>query len=116
MRRIGEAPYRAVRIGSPADRYADCALSGGIRPCCPLPVGFVACPRREKDRGDDWLIGSYQCVDILSVSVPMHSTYRPTRFAILIFTAWYGRYISVRQVAGTWTARYRAVLSKIDHR
>ncbi|RWW46061.1 hypothetical protein BHE74_00048026 [Ensete ventricosum] len=35
--------------------------------------------------------------------------FRP-RFAISIFTAWYGRYIPVRQVAGTWTARYRAPL------
>ncbi|RRT49144.1 hypothetical protein B296_00048351 [Ensete ventricosum] len=36
------------------------------------------------------------------------------RFAISIFTAWYGRYILVHQVAGTWTARYRAVPPKID--
>ncbi|RWW02524.1 hypothetical protein GW17_00034383 [Ensete ventricosum] len=35
-------------------------------------------------------------------------------FAISTFTAWYGRYIPVRQVADTRTARYRAVLSKID--
>ncbi|RWW24116.1 hypothetical protein BHE74_00004728 [Ensete ventricosum] len=40
----------------------------------------------------------------------------PARFAISIFTAWYGRYIPVRQVAGTWTARYRAVPPKIDCR
>ncbi|RWW43004.1 hypothetical protein BHE74_00051381, partial [Ensete ventricosum] len=33
-----------------------------------------------------------------------------------MFTAWYGRYIPVRQVAGTRTARYRAVPPKIDRR
>ncbi|RWV80020.1 hypothetical protein GW17_00058764, partial [Ensete ventricosum] len=33
-----------------------------------------------------------------------------------MFIAWYGRYIPVRQVAGTWTARYRAVPPKIDRR
>ncbi|RZS15118.1 hypothetical protein BHM03_00046910 [Ensete ventricosum] len=33
-----------------------------------------------------------------------------------MFTARYGRYIPVRQVAGTRTARYRAVPPKIDHR
>ncbi|RWV99448.1 hypothetical protein GW17_00037642 [Ensete ventricosum] len=33
-----------------------------------------------------------------------------------MFTARYERYIPVRQVAGTWTARYRAVPPKIDHR
>ncbi|RWW70050.1 hypothetical protein BHE74_00022301, partial [Ensete ventricosum] len=38
------------------------------------------------------------------------------KFAISIFTAWYGRYIPVRQVAGTRTARYRAVPPKIDSR
>ncbi|RZS26438.1 hypothetical protein BHM03_00059793 [Ensete ventricosum] len=40
------------------------------------------------------------------------------RFAISTFTALYGhgRYISVHQVIGTWTARYRAVPPKIDHR
>ncbi|RZR79905.1 hypothetical protein BHM03_00005764 [Ensete ventricosum] len=37
-------------------------------------------------------------------------------FAILTHTAWYGRYISVRQVTDTRTARYRAVPSKIDRR
>ncbi|RWW03255.1 hypothetical protein GW17_00033600 [Ensete ventricosum] len=36
------------------------------------------------------------------------------RFAISTFTARYGRYIPVRQVVGTWTARYRAILPKID--
>ncbi|RWW48620.1 hypothetical protein BHE74_00045292 [Ensete ventricosum] len=35
-------------------------------------------------------------------------------FAISIFTARYGRYILVRQVAGTRTAHYRAVPPKID--
>ncbi|RWW50978.1 hypothetical protein BHE74_00042712, partial [Ensete ventricosum] len=39
-----------------------------------------------------------------------------TEFAISTFTAWYGRYIPVRQVAGTRTARYRAVPPKIDCR
>ncbi|RWW80717.1 hypothetical protein BHE74_00010934 [Ensete ventricosum] len=38
------------------------------------------------------------------------------RFAISIFTVRYGRYIPVRQVVGTRTARYRAVPSKIDRR
>ncbi|RZS10752.1 hypothetical protein BHM03_00042017, partial [Ensete ventricosum] len=38
------------------------------------------------------------------------------RFAISIFTARYRRYIPVRQVAGTRTARYRAVPPKIDRR
>ncbi|RWW19063.1 hypothetical protein GW17_00016911 [Ensete ventricosum] len=38
------------------------------------------------------------------------------RFAILTCIARYGRYIPVRQVTGTWTARYRAVPSKISHR
>ncbi|RWW47366.1 hypothetical protein BHE74_00046653 [Ensete ventricosum] len=33
-----------------------------------------------------------------------------------MFTARTGRYISVRQVAGTWTARYRVVPPKIDRR
>ncbi|RZS19142.1 hypothetical protein BHM03_00051474, partial [Ensete ventricosum] len=37
-------------------------------------------------------------------------------FAISTCTARYGRYIPVRQVTGTWTARYRAVPSKIDPR
>ncbi|RRT41284.1 hypothetical protein B296_00053538, partial [Ensete ventricosum] len=37
-------------------------------------------------------------------------------FVISIFTARYRRYISVRQVAGTRTARYRAVQPKIDRR
>ncbi|RWW31454.1 hypothetical protein GW17_00003913 [Ensete ventricosum] len=39
-----------------------------------------------------------------------------TRFAISTCTARYGRYIPVRQVTDTWTARYRAVPSKIDCR
>ncbi|RWW41682.1 hypothetical protein BHE74_00052822 [Ensete ventricosum] len=38
------------------------------------------------------------------------------RFAISTFTARYGQYILVRQVAGTWIARYRAVPPKIDRR
>ncbi|RWV79300.1 hypothetical protein GW17_00059585, partial [Ensete ventricosum] len=38
------------------------------------------------------------------------------RSAISTFTARYVRYISVRQVVGTRTARYRAVPSKIDRR
>ncbi|RWW59589.1 hypothetical protein BHE74_00033463, partial [Ensete ventricosum] len=38
------------------------------------------------------------------------------RFAISTFTARYGWYIPVRQVAGMRTARYRAVPSKIDRR
>ncbi|RZS06198.1 hypothetical protein BHM03_00036829 [Ensete ventricosum] len=33
-----------------------------------------------------------------------------------MFTARYGRYVLIRQVAGTRTARYRAVPSKIDRR
>ncbi|RWV92435.1 hypothetical protein GW17_00045194, partial [Ensete ventricosum] len=33
-----------------------------------------------------------------------------------MFTARYGQYIPVRQVAGTRTARYRAVPPKIDYR
>ncbi|RRT46866.1 hypothetical protein B296_00054147, partial [Ensete ventricosum] len=37
-------------------------------------------------------------------------------FAISTFTARYGQYMLVRQVAGTWTARYRAVPPKIDRR
>ncbi|RWW36822.1 hypothetical protein BHE74_00058114, partial [Ensete ventricosum] len=37
-------------------------------------------------------------------------------FAILTFTARYGRYIPVRHVAGTRTARYRAIPPKIDRR
>ncbi|RWW45203.1 hypothetical protein BHE74_00048968 [Ensete ventricosum] len=47
-------------------------------------------------------------------SLSMKSFY--PRFAISIFTARYGRYIPVRQVAGTRTARYRAVQPKIDLR
>ncbi|RWV97977.1 hypothetical protein GW17_00039200 [Ensete ventricosum] len=39
-----------------------------------------------------------------------------TRFAISTCTARYGRYIPVRQVTGTRTARYRAVPSKIGRR
>ncbi|RWV97717.1 hypothetical protein BHE74_00044898 [Ensete ventricosum] len=49
----------------------------------------------------------------------MYYVYRPVpipRFAISTFTARYGRYISVHQVVGTRTTRYRAVLSKIDRR
>ncbi|RWV83402.1 hypothetical protein GW17_00054993 [Ensete ventricosum] len=38
------------------------------------------------------------------------------RFAISIFIARYERYIPVRQVVGTRTARYRAVPPKIDRR
>ncbi|RWV84830.1 hypothetical protein GW17_00053426, partial [Ensete ventricosum] len=38
------------------------------------------------------------------------------RFAISTCTTRYGRYIPVRQVTGTRTARYRAVLPKIDRR
>ncbi|RWW27542.1 hypothetical protein GW17_00008025 [Ensete ventricosum] len=38
------------------------------------------------------------------------------RFAISTYTARYGRYIPVRQFAGTRTARYRAVPPKIDRR
>ncbi|RWW24980.1 hypothetical protein GW17_00010706 [Ensete ventricosum] len=37
-------------------------------------------------------------------------------FAISTCTARYGRYISVRQVTGTWNARYRVVSSKIGRR
>ncbi|RWV88738.1 hypothetical protein GW17_00049154 [Ensete ventricosum] len=39
-----------------------------------------------------------------------------SRFAISTCTARYGRYIPVRQVTGTRTARYRAVPSKINRR
>ncbi|RZS16056.1 hypothetical protein BHM03_00048020, partial [Ensete ventricosum] len=39
-----------------------------------------------------------------------------SRFAISTCTARYGRFIPVRQVAGTRTARYRAVPPKIDRR
>ncbi|RZR70675.1 hypothetical protein BHM03_00001044, partial [Ensete ventricosum] len=42
--------------------------------------------------------------------------YSTPRFAISIFTARYGQYIPVHQVAGTRTARYRAVPPKIDRR
>ncbi|RWV87404.1 hypothetical protein GW17_00050597, partial [Ensete ventricosum] len=42
--------------------------------------------------------------------------FRRTRFAISTFTAWYGWYIPVCQVAGTRTACYRAVPPKIDCR
>ncbi|RWW04051.1 hypothetical protein GW17_00032747, partial [Ensete ventricosum] len=38
------------------------------------------------------------------------------RFAISTCTARYGRYIPVRQVTSTWTARYWAVLPKIHRR
>ncbi|RZS09030.1 hypothetical protein BHM03_00040078, partial [Ensete ventricosum] len=38
-----------------------------------------------------------------------YASYFIPRFAISICTAWYGRYIPVRQVTGTWIARYRAV-------
>ncbi|RZS00828.1 hypothetical protein BHM03_00030602, partial [Ensete ventricosum] len=38
------------------------------------------------------------------------------KFAISIFTAWYGLYIPVRQVASTRTARYRPIPPKIDSR
>ncbi|RWV84180.1 hypothetical protein GW17_00054125 [Ensete ventricosum] len=38
------------------------------------------------------------------------------RFAISTCTAQYGRYIPVRQVIGTRTARYRAIPLNIDHR
>ncbi|RWW68996.1 hypothetical protein BHE74_00023438 [Ensete ventricosum] len=38
------------------------------------------------------------------------------RFAISTYTTRYWRYISVRQVTGTWTARYQAVPPKIDRR
>ncbi|RWW46963.1 hypothetical protein BHE74_00047082, partial [Ensete ventricosum] len=37
-------------------------------------------------------------------------------FTILTYTVRYGRYIPVRQVTGTWTACYWAVLPKIDRR
>ncbi|RWW88228.1 hypothetical protein BHE74_00002907 [Ensete ventricosum] len=39
-----------------------------------------------------------------------------SRFAISMFTTRYGRYIPVRQVAGTRTVSYRAVPPKIDGR
>ncbi|RWW02652.1 hypothetical protein GW17_00034245 [Ensete ventricosum] len=39
-----------------------------------------------------------------------------SRFAISTCTTQYGRYIPVRQVAGTQTARYRAVPPKINRR
>ncbi|RRT57514.1 hypothetical protein B296_00016317, partial [Ensete ventricosum] len=42
--------------------------------------------------------------------------YLEPRFAISTFTAGYGRYIPVRQVVGTRTARYQAVPPKIDRR
>ncbi|RWW54978.1 hypothetical protein BHE74_00038411, partial [Ensete ventricosum] len=45
---------------------------------------------------------------IVSILIP--------RFVISTYTARYGRYIPVCQVTGTWTARYRAVPSKIDRR
>ncbi|RRT47780.1 hypothetical protein B296_00031604, partial [Ensete ventricosum] len=38
------------------------------------------------------------------------------KFEILSCTARYGRYISIRQFADTWTARYRTILPNIDHR
>ncbi|RZS29289.1 hypothetical protein BHM03_00063005 [Ensete ventricosum] len=38
------------------------------------------------------------------------------RFAISTYTARYGRYVPIRQVTSTRTARYRAVPSKIDRR
>ncbi|RRT53144.1 hypothetical protein B296_00050008 [Ensete ventricosum] len=38
------------------------------------------------------------------------------RFAISTGTARYGRYISIRQVTGTQTARYQVVPPKIDRR
>ncbi|RWV95866.1 hypothetical protein GW17_00041465 [Ensete ventricosum] len=38
------------------------------------------------------------------------------RFAISTYTARYGRYIPIRQVTGTQTARYRVVPPKIDRR
>ncbi|RWW76277.1 hypothetical protein BHE74_00015643 [Ensete ventricosum] len=41
---------------------------------------------------------------------------RIIRLAISSCTAWYKRYIPVRQVTGTRTACYRAVPPKIDHR
>ncbi|RRT46561.1 hypothetical protein B296_00054355, partial [Ensete ventricosum] len=40
----------------------------------------------------------------------------PVWFTISIYTVWYGRYIPIRQVTGTRTARYRTILPKIDHR
>ncbi|RWW28589.1 hypothetical protein GW17_00006925, partial [Ensete ventricosum] len=61
-------------------------------------------PRGEKDRGD------------VSFSLFFNILIYLTRFIILTCTARYGRYIPVRQVTGTRTARYWAVLSKIDFR
>ncbi|RZS17692.1 hypothetical protein BHM03_00049873 [Ensete ventricosum] len=57
-------------------------------------------PRREKDRGDMMLL----------------KIWIEARFEILSCTAWYGRYIPVRQFTGTRTAHYRMVPSKIDRR
>ncbi|RWV95701.1 hypothetical protein GW17_00041652 [Ensete ventricosum] len=51
----------------------------------------------------------------LRIGIPSHRYFEP-RFAISTCTAWYGRYIPVRQVAGTWTVRYWMVLPKIDRR
>ncbi|RWW59179.1 hypothetical protein BHE74_00033901, partial [Ensete ventricosum] len=48
--------------------------------------------------------------------IPVHTGVPRPKFAISTFTAQYGWYIPVRQVADTRTARYRAVPPKIDHR
>ncbi|RWW33556.1 hypothetical protein GW17_00001717 [Ensete ventricosum] len=46
----------------------------------------------------------------------IYNMFLAARFATSTCTARYGRYIPVRQVTGTRTARYRAVPSKIDRR
>ncbi|RRT52086.1 hypothetical protein B296_00037133, partial [Ensete ventricosum] len=48
--------------------------------------------------------------------IPVRTGVPRPKFAISTFTAQYGWYIPVRQVADTRTARYWAVPPKIDHR
>ncbi|RWW18527.1 hypothetical protein GW17_00017479 [Ensete ventricosum] len=62
-------------------------------------------PREEKKRGCEALV----------TSLRLYGGKKP-RFVILTCTTRIGRYIPVRQVIDTRTARYRAVPPKIDHR
>ncbi|RZS04478.1 hypothetical protein BHM03_00034834 [Ensete ventricosum] len=90
------------------------AISGGTARCPRAISSFGAgrrhvSPRGEKERGDVALVTFIEWYR----GILTHTELYP-RFAILTFTARYGRYIPVCQVAGTRTARYRVVPPKFD--
>ncbi|RWW39216.1 hypothetical protein BHE74_00055473 [Ensete ventricosum] len=89
-------------------------MAESTEPLLKRKVYFDGCPGCKQDRRKEASSGiPYKEFFYVWIITLCTDRFHRARFTISTFTAWYGRYIPVRQVVGTRTARYRAVPPKI---